>query len=85
MSNQDKKQRKSQPDDLYAAEGIDMSTPREVIERLHPSLKESFMPLPPSGIPLTQAQLAAVFAGDLRVLRDLARLAYKSGVSEPES
>ncbi len=84
MSNQDKEQRKSQPDDLYAAEGIDTSTPREIAERLHPSLKESFVALPPVGTRLNADQLTAVFAGDLRALRDLARLAYKSCEDEPE-
>ena len=84
MSNQDKNQHESQADDLYAAEGIDTSTPREIAERLHPSLKESFVFLPPVGTRLNEDQLAAVFAGDLRVLRDLVRLAYKSSEDAPE-
>jgi hypothetical protein len=84
VSKRDEDQHKSQPGDFYAAEGIDVSTPREVMERLHPSLRESFVPLPPVGTTLTQAQLDAVFAGDLRVLRDLARLAYKSCEDAPE-
>ena len=84
MSNRDKKQRKSQSDERYAAEGTDTSTPREIAERLHPSLKESFVPLPPVGTRLSDDQLDAVFAGDLRVLRDLARLAYKPGEDVPE-
>jgi hypothetical protein len=85
VSNQDKKQRKSQPDDLYAAEGIDTSTPREIAERLHPSLQESFVALPPAGIRLTPEQLEAVFGGDLRGLREMARLVFQPGESEPES
>lgn len=84
MSNRDNDQQKSQHDDLYAAEGNDTSTPREVMERLHPSLRESFVPLPPKGIRLTQKQLDAVFAGDLRALRDLVRLAYKSSEDTPK-
>jgi hypothetical protein len=84
VSNRDEEHRKSQADDLYASEGIDASTPREVVERLHPSLKESFVPLPPKGTRLTPQQLEAVFAGDLRALRDLARLVYKSGEDTPE-
>lgn len=84
MSNRDEEHDKSQDDDLYASESIDASTPREVVERLHPSLKESFVPLPPKGTRLTPQQLEAVFAGDLRALRDLARLAYKSSEDAPE-
>ena len=84
MTNRDKNRHKSQADDLYAAEGIDTSTPREIAERLHPSLQESFVPLPSVGTRLNDDQLAAVFAGDLRVLRDLARLAYKSSEDAPE-
>jgi hypothetical protein len=84
VSNRDEDQHESQPNDLYAVEGIDASTPREVMERLHPSLKESFVPLPSKGTHLTPKQLEAVFAGDLRALRDLARLAYKSDEDAPE-
>ena len=84
MSNRDEDQHRSQPDDLYAVEGIDTSTPREVMEHLHPSLREGFVALPPAGTRLTPSQLEAVFAGDLRALRELARLAYKSGEDAPE-
>jgi hypothetical protein len=84
VSNRDEEHRKPKPDNLYAAEGTDILVPHEVIERLHPSLKESFVPLPPKGTRLTPIQLEAVFAGDLRALRDLARLAYKSGEDAPE-
>lgn len=84
MSKQSKHQSKPQPDDLHAAEGTDDSTPHEALEQLHPSLKESFVPLPPKGTRLTPEQMEAVFAGDLRGLRDLARLAYKSSDDVPE-
>ncbi len=83
MSNQNK-QYEEQFDDPYAAEGTDTLANREVIERLHPSLQESFVPLPPAGTRLTPEQMEAVFAGDLRALWQIARLTYQTGKSEPE-
>jgi hypothetical protein len=52
---------------------------------LHPSLRDSFTPLPPIGTRLTQEQLLSVFGGDLRVLRDLWRLVRRNRAlgSEP--
>ena len=84
MSNRDEDRHRSQPDDLYAVEGIDTSTPREVVEHLHPSLREGFVALPPAGTRLTPSQLEAVFGGDLRGLREMARLVYQTGESGPE-
>jgi hypothetical protein len=81
VSNPDEEQSSSQ---VYSAEGTDTQVPNEGLEYLHPTLRESFVALPPSGIRLTQSQLNAVFAGDLRVLRDLARLVYKSSEDTSE-
>jgi hypothetical protein len=53
-------------------------------KQLHPSLQVSFVALPPAGISLTPEQLQAIFGGDVRVLRDLAQLAYKSDETEAE-
>jgi hypothetical protein len=84
VSNQDKEQSNLQTYDPNSAEGTDTQVPHEALEYLHPSLRESFVALPPAGIQLTQSQLEAVFAGDLRALRELARLAYKSGEDASE-
>ena len=46
----------------------------DVIERLHPSLRAKFFPLPESGDALTDEQLAEIFGGDLTALRDVIRL-----------
>lgn len=43
----------------------------DLIERLHPSLRIHFTPLPKAGDPLTDEQLAAIFCGDLSALNDL--------------
>ena len=50
-----------------------------LLEQIHPSLRDSFVALPPLGTPLTEEQLQAVFGGDLRALRDLWLLAYQAG------
>ena len=47
---------------------------QQFLEQIHPSLRDSFVALPPVGIPLTGEQLRAVFGGDLRALRELWRL-----------
>ncbi len=85
MSKQDKEQPNMQANDSHAAEGTDTQVPNEMLERLHPSLRESFVALPPAGTRLSRVQLEAIFAGDLRGLRDLVRLAYKSGAETPVS
>ena len=46
----------------------------DVIERLHPSLRAKFVPLPEAGDALTDEQLAEIFGGDLAALRDVIRL-----------
>ncbi len=46
----------------------------DVIDRLHPSLRAKFFPLPESGDALTDEQLAEIFGGDLNALRDVIRL-----------
>lgn len=50
-------------------------TVAELIERLHPSLREKFIPLPKTDDVLTDEQLAEIFSGDLRALRDVIKLA----------
>jgi hypothetical protein len=47
---------------------------QQFAEQIHPSLRDSFVALPPIGTPLTGEQLRAVFGGDLRALRELWRL-----------
>jgi hypothetical protein len=53
-------------------------------QQLHPSLHVSFVALPPAGISLTPEQLQAIFGDDVRALRDLAQLAYKSDETDAE-
>jgi hypothetical protein len=45
------------------------------IERLHPSLRANFVPLPEINNSLTDEQLAEIFGGDWKVLHDVIRLA----------
>ena len=47
---------------------------RPLAERLHPSLRENYVALPPAGEPLTDEQLTSVFGGDLRAIGDVLRL-----------
>lgn len=63
------------------AEGCDTLVPKELEDRIHPSLRESFVPLPPVGTPLTDEQLKAIFNGDRKALRDLWRL---SRITQPK-
>ena len=56
----------------------------DVAVRVHESLRESFTPLPPKGTALSPEQLQAVFGGDLRALKDMARLTWKSQKSVPD-
>jgi hypothetical protein len=61
---------------FYEDEGHDDRILKEPLEHLHHSLRESFVSLPPFGTRLNQQQLDAIFGGDLRVLSDVAKLAY---------
>ncbi|MEQ8678095.1 MAG: hypothetical protein RLP44_23175 [Aggregatilineales bacterium] len=45
------------------------------LDRLHPSLRANFFPLPDASDLLTDEQLAEVFGGDWKALRDVIRLA----------
>ena len=48
------------------------------LERLHPSLRDTFVSLPGGHNMLTPEQLDAVFGGDRRALRDMAKLLFQS-------
>lgn len=48
------------------------------LDHLHPSLKDSFVSLPGGSTMLTPAQLDAVFGGDRRALRDIAKLIFQT-------
>jgi|GEM_PF-3026456 len=61
-------QRKRQP------ASSEIASKRDLIETLHPSLRATFTPLPQAGEPLTDEQLAAIFSGDLKALKDVVRL-----------
>lgn len=56
----------------------------DVAVRVHESLRESFTPLPPKGTVLSPEQLQAVFGGDLKALKEMARLTRKSRKSDPD-
>lgn len=56
----------------------------DVAVRVHESLRESFTPLPPKGTVLSPEQLQAVFGGDLRALKDMARLTRKLPKSDSD-
>ena len=47
----------------------------EYLDRLHPSLKAKFVPLPEANNVLTDEQLGEIFGGDWKALRDVVRLA----------
>jgi hypothetical protein len=53
-----------------------------VAERVHPSLRASFVPLPGVNTVLTDEQLDAVFGGDLDALRDMLRLVRQSSAND---
>jgi len=48
------------------------------LNRLHPSLRETFVSLPGGDSMLTPEQLDAVFGGDRRALRDMAKLLFQT-------
>lgn len=56
--------------------------PHQFVEQIHPSLRDSFVALPPIGTPLTGEQLRAVFGGDLRALRELWRLTRRFQITQ---
>lgn len=62
---------------LDGREGQDDRIVKEPLEHLHPSLRESFVPLPPIGMTLNEHQLMSVFGGDIRALSDVVRLVYQ--------
>lgn len=47
-------------------------------ERLHPSLRDSYVSLPGGDSMLTPEQLDVVFGGDRRALRDIAKLLFQT-------
>ncbi|MBK8022303.1 MAG: hypothetical protein IPK19_12955 [Chloroflexi bacterium] len=51
-------------------------------DRLHPELQSSFVSLPGGGTQLTSEQLDAVFGGDRRALRDIAKLIYQTAKTD---
>lgn len=48
------------------------------LDRLHPSLRDSFVSLPGGSNMLTSEQLDAVFGGDRCALRDMAKLLFQT-------
>ena len=62
---------------------VEINEPRkDEHTNLSSNLVDSFIPLPPSGTKLSPEQLKAIFGGDMRVLQDMARLAYQSDDNE---
>ncbi len=55
-------------------ESSQQSNETDLADRLHPSLQTVFEPLPKATESLTDEQLAAIFSGDLKALRDIVRL-----------
>ncbi|MDX2141336.1 MAG: hypothetical protein SF123_24840 [Chloroflexota bacterium] len=49
------------------------------VERLHPSLRATFVSLPGGDSMLTPEQLDAIFGGDRRALRDMTKLIFANG------
>ena len=47
----------------------------DLVQRVHPSLRAKFIPLPKPDDVLTDEQLAEIFGGDLKALRDVIKLA----------
>ena len=56
---------------------IDLVMEVDYLERLHPSLRANFVPLPETNSSLTDEQLAEIFGGDWKALHDVIRLARK--------
>jgi hypothetical protein len=52
------------------------------LDRLHPSLRATFISLPGGDSMLTSEQLDAIFGGDRRALRDMAKLVFQTPETE---
>ncbi|MCK6581305.1 MAG: hypothetical protein L6Q98_24710 [Anaerolineae bacterium] len=52
------------------------------LDRLHPSLRTTFVSLPGGDSMLTPEQLDAIFGGDRRALRDMAKLIFQTPETE---
>lgn len=50
----------------------------DLIQRLHPTLRAKFVPLPTLDDTLTYEQLTQIFGGDLTALKDVVRLIHKT-------
>lgn len=57
----------------------------DVAVHVHESLRESFTPLLPKGTMLSPEQLQAVFGGDVKALKEMARLTRKSRKSDSDA
>jgi hypothetical protein len=53
-----------------------------LLGRLHPSLRETYLSLPGGDSMLTPEQLDAIFGGDRRALRDMAKLVFQTPTTE---
>lgn len=60
------------------------SAVRDLIARLHPSLRMKFVPLPKAGEQLTDEQLLAIFSGDLDAFRDVIQLIRQTNQAKVE-
>ena len=67
----------------FAAPTETMFEEGPLLRRLHPSLRATFVSLPGGDSMLTPEQLDAVFGGDLRALRDMAKLVFQTSTTEP--
>lgn len=52
-----------------------VATDAVVRERLHPTLRDNYIPLPEAGIKLTDEQVTMIFSGDLTALQDVIQFA----------
>ena len=62
----------------FAAPTETMSEEDSLLRLLHPSLRATFVSLPGGDSMLTPEQLDAIFGGDLRALRDMAKLVFQT-------
>lgn len=67
----------SQKKPFAPPKNIDQVLEANYLERLHPSLRANFVPLPEINSSLTDEQLAEIFGGDWKALYDVIRLARK--------
>lgn len=54
------------------------------VDRVHPSLRTKFIPLPKPGETLTDEQLSALFSGDVNALRDVISLVQQQILEKTE-